>query len=131
MLGLSWIELAFCALLALVIIGPKDLPEFARLIGRFAGGLRRLYEEAQGGLTQLEREIANAQPKQSRETWIDYLPPDVKALRDTIKPHSDDAATAEQYRQVQQAMTKARADFVAARQHAGAAPGGETGERGA
>jgi sec-independent protein translocase protein TatB len=41
MLGFSLPEILFLAILALVIIGPKQLPEVARTVGRFMNELRR------------------------------------------------------------------------------------------
>ncbi|RYZ90213.1 MAG: preprotein translocase [Proteobacteria bacterium] len=41
MLGLSLPEILFLAVLALVVIGPKQLPEVARTVGRFLNELRR------------------------------------------------------------------------------------------
>jgi Tat protein translocase TatB subunit len=41
MLGLSLPEILFLAILALVVIGPKQLPEVARTVGRFLNELRR------------------------------------------------------------------------------------------
>ncbi|MBK9324625.1 MAG: twin-arginine translocase TatA/TatE family subunit [Bdellovibrionaceae bacterium] len=41
MLGLSLPEIIFLAVLALVVIGPKQLPEVAKTIGRFLNELRR------------------------------------------------------------------------------------------
>ncbi len=41
MLGLSLPEIIFLAILALVVIGPKQLPEVARTLGRLLNELRR------------------------------------------------------------------------------------------
>jgi sec-independent protein translocase protein TatB len=41
MSGLSLPEILFLAVLALIVIGPKQLPEVARTIGRFINELRR------------------------------------------------------------------------------------------
>jgi len=41
MLGLSLPEVIFLAVLALVVIGPKQLPEVARTLGRMLNELRR------------------------------------------------------------------------------------------
>lgn len=41
MLGLSISEILFLAVLALIVIGPKQLPEVARTIGRLLNELRR------------------------------------------------------------------------------------------
>lgn len=41
MFGFSLPEIIFLAVLALVVIGPKQLPEVARTLGRFLNELRR------------------------------------------------------------------------------------------
>lgn len=41
----GWIEILFIALLAFVIIGPKDLPKILFMLGRFMQTLRRLSNE--------------------------------------------------------------------------------------
>lgn len=44
MLGFSFTEILFLAVLALIVIGPKQLPEVARTIGRFLNDLKRSTE---------------------------------------------------------------------------------------
>ena len=41
MFGLSIFEIIFLAALALIVIGPKELPEVARTLGRFLNELKR------------------------------------------------------------------------------------------
>lgn len=41
MFGLGLSEIIFLAILALVVVGPKQLPEVARTLGRFLNELRR------------------------------------------------------------------------------------------
>jgi len=41
----GWIEIVFIALLAFVIIGPKDLPKVLFMMGRFVQSLRKLSED--------------------------------------------------------------------------------------
>ncbi|MBS0272013.1 MAG: hypothetical protein JSR85_05135 [Proteobacteria bacterium] len=41
----SWVEILFIAILAFVIIGPKDLPKVLFTLGRFVQSLRRLSNE--------------------------------------------------------------------------------------
>ena len=41
MFGLSFFEILFLAVLALIVIGPKQLPEVAKMLGRFMRDLRR------------------------------------------------------------------------------------------
>lgn len=58
MLGLSLPEVIFLAILALVIIGPKQLPEVARSIGRVLNELRR----ASSSLTEELRQHTHIDP---------------------------------------------------------------------
>jgi sec-independent protein translocase protein TatB len=44
----GWAEILFIALLAFVIIGPKDLPKILFALGRFARTLRQLSAEFMG-----------------------------------------------------------------------------------
>ncbi|MEN0057804.1 MAG: twin-arginine translocase TatA/TatE family subunit [Bdellovibrio sp.] len=41
MFGLGMSEIIFLAILALIVIGPKELPELARTLGRFLNELKR------------------------------------------------------------------------------------------
>lgn len=41
----GWIEIVFIALVAFIIIGPKDLPKVLFMMGRFIQSLRKLSEE--------------------------------------------------------------------------------------
>ncbi len=41
MFGLGMTEIIFLGILALVVIGPKELPELARTLGRFLNELKR------------------------------------------------------------------------------------------
>lgn len=41
MFGLGMSEIIFLAILALIVIGPKELPEVARTVGRFLNELKR------------------------------------------------------------------------------------------
>jgi sec-independent protein translocase protein TatB len=114
MFGMSGVEFAFCAVLALLVIGPKDLPKVARTFGRIAGSMRRIYRDVLGSMTQLEREIERVDgPERAEMSWQSFLPPEVKELRASIKPHTNREETAEKYKQVKQAVAKAKADYAA------------------
>lgn len=56
MLGLDWTELALIAVVAVVIIGPKDLPDAVRGIAKGIQKLRRMAGELQGQLDEVVRE---------------------------------------------------------------------------
>jgi sec-independent protein translocase protein TatB len=56
MLGLDWTELALIAVVAVVVIGPKDLPGAVRGIAQGLQKLRRMAGEFQGQLDEVVRE---------------------------------------------------------------------------
>ncbi|WP_413289439.1 twin-arginine translocase TatA/TatE family subunit [Bdellovibrio sp. HCB337] len=58
MFGLSLPEIIFLAILALVVIGPKQLPEVARTLGRVLNELRR----ASSSLTEEFRQHVKIDP---------------------------------------------------------------------
>src|SRR3712207_8295096 len=56
MLDLAWSEIALIAVVALVVIGPKDLPEAVRGVARGIQKLRRMGGEFRSQADELERE---------------------------------------------------------------------------
>jgi sec-independent protein translocase protein TatB len=56
MLGLDWTELALIAVVAVVVIGPKDLPDAVRGIAKGIQKLRRMAGEFQGQVDEVVRE---------------------------------------------------------------------------
>ena len=61
MFDISWSEMAIIALLALVVIGPKDLPRVLRTMGQFMRKARALSREFQSGLNDVMREAELAE----------------------------------------------------------------------
>jgi len=60
MLDIAWPELAVIGAVALVAIGPKDLPKVMHMMGLWAGKARRMVRDVQRSFDQLtyEAEIA-------------------------------------------------------------------------
>lgn len=56
MFDLSWGELMVIGTVALVVIGPKDLPVAIRAVSSFVGQARKLAREFQSGMEQMARE---------------------------------------------------------------------------
>jgi sec-independent protein translocase protein TatB len=56
MFDLAWSELALIAIVALVVIGPKDLPRVMRIVGQWVRRARSIAREFQGSVDQMMRE---------------------------------------------------------------------------
>lgn len=66
MFGLDWFELMIIGIVALVVIGPKELPEALHILGRWMSKARSYAREFQNQFDELMRE---AEVKRMREEW--------------------------------------------------------------
>lgn len=114
MLDLSWTELFFVAVLALIIIGPKDLPEMFQLFGRFTAKIKRMYADMQGSMNQLTKEvnIVNGKAQPGDESWKAFLPEEIRNLPADFTPGS---MTAEQHAERRSRIDDARRQAQEAR----------------
>jgi sec-independent protein translocase protein TatB len=84
MLDLSWQELFLIAVVALVVIGPKDLPQVMRSVAGFVRKAKGLSREFQNGIAQMMRE---AELDELRRKLEEAGRVDVgKTVKDTIDP---------------------------------------------
>jgi sec-independent protein translocase protein TatB len=67
MFDFAWSELALIALVALVVIGPKDLPRVMRTAGQWMRKARTIAHEFQGSLEQMVREAELDEVRQTIE----------------------------------------------------------------
>ena len=56
MLDMSWGEMMVIGAVALIVIGPKDLPKALRTVGQMTGKIRRMAAEFQGQFHEAMRE---------------------------------------------------------------------------
>lgn len=56
MLDIGWSEMLIILVVALVVIGPKDLPKVARQVGRWTGKARAMAREFQRSFDDMARE---------------------------------------------------------------------------
>ncbi|WP_083672084.1 Sec-independent protein translocase protein TatB [Sphingomonas montana] len=59
-------ELLLCAVVALIVIGPKDLPKAMRTVGQFVAKVRGIGRHFRSGFDEMVRE---AELKEMEETW--------------------------------------------------------------
>lgn len=91
MFDLGWAELAFLIVLALIVIGPQDLPKLVRAAGQLWGKLQRFYRDSMLGIRKLENEIQLAsQPDQRNQpSYYDLLPEHVRQAMEHAEPIRD------------------------------------------
>lgn len=66
---IGWTELLVIGVVALIVIGPKDLPEMFRTLGRFTAKAR-----------SMAREFSRAMEQAAKETGVDEVAKDLKAV---------------------------------------------------
>ena len=87
MLDIGWTELAVVAMVALIVIGPKDLPRVLRTFGRWAGKARAMAREFQGSVDDMIREAELDDVKKDVESATGF---DVsKEIENVIDPGGD------------------------------------------
>jgi sec-independent protein translocase protein TatA len=62
MFGIGMPELLLILALALIVLGPKKLPELARALGKGMAEFRRATDELKDELRQMEHEIEESSP---------------------------------------------------------------------
>jgi sec-independent protein translocase protein TatB len=63
MFGISWHEYLLIAMVALIVIGPKELPRVLRAVGQWTAKVRRMAAEFQGQFQEALREAEMADLK--------------------------------------------------------------------
>lgn len=79
---IGWSELLLISVVALIVVGPKDLPVLLRAIGRYVGIVRN---HAQEFRNQFEQAM--------RESELENLKDEMTELRDDVRSSLDDART--------------------------------------
>jgi sec-independent protein translocase protein TatB len=54
--GLSWIEMMIIGLVAIIVVGPKDLPQLLRTVGQWFGQMKRMARDFQRQLDHAVRD---------------------------------------------------------------------------
>jgi len=84
MFDFGWDEMALIAVVALVVIGPKDLPHVLRQAGRWTRKAREMASEFQRGVDEMVREAELKEVKTQVETATD-----INALRQKVEAAID------------------------------------------
>jgi sec-independent protein translocase protein TatB len=71
MFDIGWSELVVIGVVALIAIGPKDLPGVLRTVGQYMGKIRKMAAEFQGQFQEAMREAEMADLKKSMDEMTD------------------------------------------------------------
>ena len=129
MFDIGWSEMAVIALIALVVIGPKELPNAMRIVAKWARKARSLAREFQSGVDDMIRE---ADLDDARKAFDATKTFDIdKVLEDTVDPTGSLREEAEELRDTAQSTgsSAAEAEEPGAGETTGSAlpePGGAT-----
>jgi sec-independent protein translocase protein TatB len=72
MFDIAWSELGVIAVVALVVIGPKDLPKVLRTVGQWTAKARAMAREFQSGLDDMVREAELDELRKSAKQLSDF-----------------------------------------------------------
>ncbi len=73
MFDIGWMELMVIGVVALIVVGPKDLPEMFRQLGRFTAKVRTM-----------GREFSRAMEQAAKESGVDEVRRDLKAVTNPV-----------------------------------------------
>ena len=82
MFDIGWTELLIIAVVAIIVVGPKDLPRMLRSVGRYAGQLRRTANEFRSQFDEAIRESELDELRTSLKDAADMNP--VNQIKDTV-----------------------------------------------
>jgi len=100
MLDMSWGEVMVIGAVALIVIGPKDLPRALRTVGQVTGKLRRMAAEFQGQFNEAIREAELDDVKKQLQGVNDSVSSlntnfnPIQTIRDELKDAVEKPATA-------------------------------------
>ena len=112
MFDFAWSEMAVIAVVALVVIGPKDLPRVLRTAGQWAAKARSMAREFQNSLEDLAREaeLDDLKKEVDKVTNIDLG----QEVNNTIDPGGDLQKSLEDLNKVGEAPASAEATAIPA-----------------
>lgn len=91
MFDIGWTELLVVAMVAIIVVGPKDLPGMLRSFGKTVGNLRRMANEFQGqfsdALREAETQAGLDDAKKSMSGLSDINP--MADFKNSINPLND------------------------------------------
>jgi sec-independent protein translocase protein TatB len=99
MFDIAWSELGVIAVVAVVVIGPKDLPKVLRTLGQWTSKARSMAREFQSGLDDMVREAELEDLRKAAKQVTDF------SIENEIKKTVDpDGSMAEDFKKTEAEM---------------------------
>lgn len=94
MFDIGWSELLLVAVLAIIFVGPKDLPKMMRTAGQYVAKARAMAREFQNSFDELAREAELDELRREVSALKDQATSPLRSLKDEITktPPKKDAA---------------------------------------
>ena len=119
MFGLGWSEMVIIGVVALIVIGPKDLPNLFRTLGQFTGKARRMAREFSQAMEAAADEAGVKDMQKTLNAAANPLKHGVNTLRDSasdaMRPGSETAKLSEERKAQKEKMDARAAELVAER----------------
>ena len=85
MFDIGWSELLVIAVVAIVVVGPKDLPRLMRTFGHYAGKLRRAAADFQRQFEEAMRETEIEEVQKAMQDVRAEMPTSISRRRSTSR----------------------------------------------
>ena len=109
MFDIAWSELGVIAVVALVVIGPKDLPKVLRTVGQWTSKARAMAREFQSGIDDMVRESELDELRKAAKQVSDF------SIENEVKKTFDpDGSLEKQFQEHNQAIMDATSDLKGA-----------------
>ena len=124
MFDLGWTELLVIGVVALIVVGPKDLPVLFRNVGRFVGKARGMAREFSRAMNEAADEAGVSDISKTLKTASNPMKSALDGVKDATKdfqrwdPESETAALSAERQEAKRKLAEAAANRAAARKAA-------------
>lgn len=94
MFDIGWSELLLIAAIAIIFVGPKDLPKMMRTVGQYVAKVRSMAREFQSSFDELARETELEELRKEVSSLKSQATKPLRSLQDEISKPAADAAAA-------------------------------------
>jgi sec-independent protein translocase protein TatB len=125
MLDLGWSEILIIGVVALIVVGPKDLPKMLRTLGQYAGRAKGIAREFQRSMDDAARQADIEELREVKKGLDDMRDAQHKMQRDLSQSFLDSPSKSAQKPDGKKSAAKKAGDGAAAEPASAGAPGSD------